>query len=1628
MKKIQDKVIKAAITIVMLAALSLQSANIVLASEQLDIETLQKETDLETSEKQEDPEGQQAEDGGEDSEGELPEEDESNGEKQPSNGGLVDEGEKDSEEPTDNEEKDPEELIDDEEKDSEELTDDEEEDSEEPDDDEEGDPEELPDEEQILEETLEGVDGQLPEEDTEIPDSAIDKGAEITEEPYQEIMLMQQEYETMDMKSRQRSESLKRIEISEGIYTISSSLDERYRVTVADNSMKNGANIQLSKSADTDAQKFYIHHLGGKSYVIISLTSGKVVEVENGQSQDGTNICQNSYDNLPAQKWWISCDNEGYYTFVSEATGKVLDVTGGNAGEGSNLQQYTWNESDAQHFILNKCEEQILTEGEYVLQTALADNMVLDINGAGSGNGANVQIYEMNGSSAQTFQVKYNEDGTYTFVAKHSGKVLDVSGGSYKNGANVQQYQENGSAAQRWLLKDTGNGYYMLFSAASGKTLDVESGSDNNGTNVQVYEANGSLAQKISFQAAPAKVAEGIYTIVSGLNSSKVVDIVNAEYRNGANVQLYSSNGTDAQKFYFHDIGNRNYIAISCSSGKVLEVQNESTFDGANICQNTYRGSVYQKWILRNKGDGYYELVSVGTGKVLDVSGGNDKDGTNIQQYKSNGSKAQKFLLRSESKKNISEDTFSLRPIISANKVLDISGGSAQNGANVQIYEINGSKAQNFQMKYNGDGTYTLLAAHSSKALDVSGNGWHNGTNVQQYENNGSAAQKWLIHNVGDGKYIFISASNGKVLDISDGRDFNGTNVQIYEYNGLGSQQFIIQKNRVDVSDGIYSIHTELNHNQVLDISGGSIAEGANVQLYSYNGTDAQKFYIHRIDEKNYILISLASGRVLTVENNGWRDGENVSLSSYRNSNYQKWWLVQNENGSYSFISAATGKALDVAAGSSQNGSNIQQYTINGSAAQKFVLKNISQKAVAEAAYVLRSKLASNKALDVAGASDKDGANVQLYQNNGTMAQQFQLKFNNDGTYTLLAGHSKKALDISGDNYHNGANVQQYRQNGSAAQKWLLKDVGGGYYVLFSASNGKALDISGANTANGTNVQIYEYNGSNAQKFYLDDSGIANISGQRLISCDGSEFSGKKMKITLKTEKNDSIKNLNYDFYIVLMDSAGNKVLEAQKANVKLNGGLVANAFFSSSDSFKTLVMGQFALAVRTVNGYELISDSKFLSNPEIIKLTDDDIKDRYYGYYEGYKITSKKGIQGVSYAYTEDLGVQHVLLNVDLADMISTVPRNGYISFAYKGRTYYFQDLIALKKTVYDLHGWGSTEGNAYGLNHMRSVTFNLLLSWDDNLSYLIHPLARVKGAAPYYALNMKEENARNTFEALFCYLGEEFGTDYKERVSNWTLGNEVNSCDAWNYSGGMSLKDCVENYAQAFQLLSQGVHRAAGSSRVFISLDHCWNAADAGYGGKEFLDEFASYMSRTAPSMQWNVNYHPYSQPLNRNDFWNDRSNTTDSLNTKYISMRNIQVLTDYLGTLESIYGKQNGSIRVILGELGYSANNQNDEKVQAAALGYGYYKAMFNTRVDAYIIRAYLDDPTETRNGLYLGLRNNDAAQTAKESYDVYKNLDTENSLSYMDPYLGIIGIRSWQDVISGFDASKLPAQDF
>ena len=185
--------------------------------------------------------------------------------------------------------------------------------------------------------------------------------------------------------------------------------------------------------------------------------------------------------------------------------------------------------SDYKKYINVEPKVVSVAEGIYYLQSALGNNMVADVAGGVSDSGANVQLYEANGTTAQKFSIA-KSGSYYTIKCIGSGKMLDVENGSTASGANVQQYEANGTDSQKWLFIDAGNGYYYIKSAL-GNYLDVDDGGTANGTNIQVYTGNQTAAQKWKLLSAQnVTIADADTTRIE----KKLVKMMNGTYYQGA--------------------------------------------------------------------------------------------------------------------------------------------------------------------------------------------------------------------------------------------------------------------------------------------------------------------------------------------------------------------------------------------------------------------------------------------------------------------------------------------------------------------------------------------------------------------------------------------------------------------------------------------------------------------------------------------------------------------------------------------------------------------------------------------------------------------------------------------------------------------------------------------------------------------------------------------------------------------------------------------------------------------------------------------------------------------------------------------------------------------------------------
>lgn len=574
-------------------------------------------------------------------------------------------------------------------------------------------------------------------------------------------------------------------------------------------------------------------------------------------------------------------------------------------------------------------------------------------------------------------------------------------------------------------------------------------------------------------EAREAPLAPGTYVIQPASSTARVLDVANGTPVDGANVRLWPSNMAGAQRFEVA-VDELGYYVIRCAgTGRVLDVEGAWAAPGANVQQYAANGSRAQQWALADAGDGTFTIQSaLGHDLVLDVNGGGDWDGVNVQLWTSNGSRAQRFAFLPVSPevaggRTIADGVYVLKGVASG-KAVDISGASLAHGAAAQLYDPNGTFAQMFSVKLQDDGFYTLRAVHSGKYLDVDMGNVVPGAKVQQWTGL-TDSQRWAIQRADDGAWTLLCKANALALDAKGNGTANGTPLQTYTPNGTAAQAWQLEPVEAMLSEGVYDVRSSLPGRRVVDVSGGAMVAGANVQIWSWNGSPAQRWRVTAAGSGAYALESLCSGMML-AEAEG-----NAVQAPADGSAAQRWRVVPAEAGGVALVNEATGLALDVAGADDRDGANLGTYELNGTLAQSFVFEPAA--VIGEGVYEL-TFASDGRALDVAGASRAAGANVQAWAANGTGAQTWRLRSVGDGWFVLENCRSRKALDVKDYGSAPGTNVQQWHSEGTNAQRWRVEYAGDGRYQLLSACGGLALSVADGGGWDGANVQLAAPDGS----------------------------------------------------------------------------------------------------------------------------------------------------------------------------------------------------------------------------------------------------------------------------------------------------------------------------------------------------------------------------------------------------------------------------------------------------------------------------------------------------------------------------------------------------------------------
>ena len=229
-----------------------------------------------------------------------------------------------------------------------------------------------------------------------------------------------------------------------------------------------------------------------------------------------------------------------------------------------------------------------------------------------------------------------------------------------------------------------------------------------------------------------------------------------------------------------------------------LDVYCGDALQGTNVQVYLSNGNNAQKWAIEKNGSNGYRLRPKcsgggGTPMCLDIENGSIASGTNVRQWAINNSDAQSWLfIPYNPSQPIAEGRYILLYTPNASYELDVSGdtGSIENNTNIQLWNDGAlSQFNSFDFIKLPNGYYKVKHAASGKCLDVTGGLPGYKTNVAVHTDNDTIAQQWAVVSNGAG-YSLISRCNGYALDLPGGTTGDGKNVEVYPRLGNNNQRW----------------------------------------------------------------------------------------------------------------------------------------------------------------------------------------------------------------------------------------------------------------------------------------------------------------------------------------------------------------------------------------------------------------------------------------------------------------------------------------------------------------------------------------------------------------------------------------------------------------------------------------------------------------------------------------------------------------------------------------------------------------------------------------------------------------------------------------------------------------------
>jgi len=396
-------------------------------------------------------------------------------------------------------------------------------------------------------------------------------------------------------------------------------------------------------------------------------------------------------------------------------------------------------------------------------------------------------------------------------------------------------------------------------------------------------------------------------------------------------------------------------------------------------------------------------------------------------------------------------------------------------------------------------------------------------------------------------------------------------------------------------------------------------------------------------------------------------------------------------------------------------------------------------------------------------------------------------------------------------------------------------------------------------------------------------------------------------------------------------------------------------------------------------------------------------------------KVKSKKGLGGffghdVQIKDLDDLHVTSVTVNVTPTSFFFRSDPGNSITHSYCGKTYYVRksDIEALDNRLKTCQDKGIMVAAIILIQRSAS---DALVSRD-----VVHPDC---DGGNYSMPNFTTEDGVQTYGAMLDFLASRYNPadGSNGSIHNWIMHNEVDAANEWTNMGtGQDEAVVTHTYEKSLRLCYNIARQYYPYARVLASFAHTWTKCDnsTGFTSKSMLEKIVRY-SALEGDFEWGLAAHPYPQSLLEPRIWSKDTRATYSMDSDFVTFKNLEVLDKWVKMPENMYM---GSVKrtLWLSENGTNAKSYSESDLadQAAGAAWALKKVYALDGIDAIQWHNWYDHPTEVAQGLRIGLRDSNLA--VKPVWYVYQAAGTEKESEMFDPYLSLIGVRSWLEILN------------